>query len=154
MKLSTLCYLDNGTEYLMMHRNRKTDDPNYGKWIGVGGKLLENESPDECLLREVLEETGLKLLRYRMRGIITFVSYLWETEYMFLYTADAWEPSEQNSAENMYECDEGMLEWVPKADVMSLKMWPGDREFLRRLEDEEFFTMKLVYEGDGLADIK
>ena len=130
----------------MLHRIKKENDINKDKWIGVGGKFEENESPDECLLREVKEETGLELLDYRLRGIVTFVSDEYEGEYMYLYTADAFSGS-------LTECDEGTLEWVPIERVEELPTWEGDRIFLRALREERpFFLLKLVYEGSTLKE--
>ena len=143
---TTLCYIEKDDSYLMLLRNKKEHDQNEGKWIGVGGKFEENETPEECLLREVKEETGLTLLEYRYRGIITFVSDTWETEYMHLFTASGFEG-------DLIECDEGELRWIPKAEILGLPLWQGDREFLRLLyEDAPFFTMKLVYKRDMLIE--
>lgn len=146
MKNCVLCYLEKDGKYLMLNRNKKKNDVNSGKWIGVGGKFEDRESPEECLLREVYEETGYKLNSYRFRGIVTFVSDVYETEYMFLYTSDLFEGDQ-------IVCDEGELHWIDKKDVLSLPLWEGDRVFLRYLfEDESFFSLKLVYEGDTLID--
>jgi len=142
---SSLCYMERGDEYLMLHRIKKKNDMNQDKWIGVGGKFLDGESPEECLLREVLEETGLSLTSWRYRGIVTFASDKWETEYMHLFTADAWRGE-------IIDCDEGALEWVEKSKVSSLPIWEGDKIFLRLLaEDESFFSLKLRYEGETLV---
>ena len=145
----TLCYLENDRgEYLMLHRVKKKNDVNQDKWIGVGGKFEENESPDECLIREVREETGLTLTDYRYRGIVTFVSDRWPTEYMHLFTADRWqgEPACGDSAE-------GVLEWVPRAQVPELPIWEGDKLFFRLLDEERpFFSLKLCYRGDTLTE--
>ena len=144
----TLCYLENDRgEYLMLHRVKKKHDVNHDKWIGVGGKFEENESPDECLIREVREETGLTLTDYRLRGIVTFVSQGWETEYMFLYTATGW------TGELLADCDEGTLEWVDKKKVGDLPIWKGDELFFRQIEDPNspFFSLKLSYRGDELV---
>lgn len=144
MLLSTLCYLERGEEYLMLHRVKKAQDVNQGKWIGVGGKFQDGESPEDCILRECREETGLTLTDYRYRGLVTFVSNEAPTEYMHLFTATAWtgEP---------HPCDEGELAWIKKADLLSLPLWEGDRIFLRLLEaGEPFFSLKLRYEGDRL----
>jgi len=144
MKLTTLCYLEKDGCYLMLHRVKKREDANAGKWIGVGGKLEEGESPDDCLLREVWEETGLRLTRYRARGIVSFLSDQWETEYMFLYTADGFEG-------DLHACDEGDLAWIPREQVPSLPLWEGDRVFLKLLADDApYFSLKLVYEGEQL----
>ena len=144
MKLSTLCYIERDGCYLMLHRVKKQQDVNAGKWIGVGGKLEDGESPDECAAREVLEETGLTLINPRMRGVITFVSAGWDDEIMFLYTGDA-------EGEVRPDCDEGVLRWVPINDVPALNLWQGDRVFLKLLlESEAFFSLKLSYQGDTL----
>ena len=145
MKNTTLCYIRRGDEVLLLHRIKKEHDENEGKWIGVGGKLEEGESPDECLLREVREETGLRLTSWRYRGIVTFVSDRWEGEYMHLFTAEGFEGE-------LAPCDEGELVWVPRAQIPELPQWEGDRIFLRFLEeDRPFFSLKLCYEGDRLT---
>ena len=142
---STLIYLERDGAYLMLHRVKKAHDLNRDKWIGVGGKFEEGESPEECMLRETREETGLTLTRWRYRGIVTFVSNEWGSEYMHLFTADAWEGE-------VRACDEGNLEWVRKDAILSLNLWEGDKIFLRLLEtDEPFFSLKLQYEGDTLT---
>ena len=144
--LTTLCYIEKDDSYLMLHRVKKEKDINKDKWIGVGGHFEEGESPEECLLRETREETGLTLTSWKLRGIITFGTDVQETEYMFLYTADGYEGI-------MTECNEGTLEWVPKAQVAELPMWEGDRIFFRLLEeDADFFSLKMRYEGDRLAE--
>lgn len=143
----TLCYLENNKgEYLMLHRVKKKNDVNKDKWIGVGGKFERDESPEECLLREVREETGLTLLDYRLRGVVTFVAEGWETEYMYLYTAREWSGI-------MTSCDEGDLEWVSKSRVQELPIWEGDKVFFRLIEDPDspFFSLKLEYRGDRLV---
>lgn len=141
-KLTTLCYIEQNDAYLMLHRVSKKNDPNEGKWIGVGGHFEKDESPDECLLREVKEETGLTLKSFRSRGIVTFISGRTESEYMFLFTADDFEGE-------MIPCNEGVLQWVPKTDVPSLNLWEGDRIFLKLLlEREDFFLLKLVYDAE------
>ena len=142
---TTLCYIEKDNCYLMLHRVSKKVDINKDKWIGVGGKFEDKESPEEGLLREVKEETGLTLTSYRLRGIVTFVSDRWVTEYMFLYTADGFEGE-------MSACDEGELEWVPKSELSRLNLWEGDKIFLKLLaEDATFFSLKLSYEGDTLV---
>ena len=139
---STLCYLEKDGKYLMLHRNAKDNDVNHDKWIGVGGKTESGESPEDCLCREVREETGYDLLSHNFRGIVTFV-YENITEYMYLYTSDSFE-GEQIC------CDEGKLEWVKKEDVLKLPIWEGDRIFLKLLDDDSpFFSLKLVYDKDG-----
>ena len=148
MNLTTLCYIEQNGCYLMMHRTKKSQDVNEGKWIGVGGKFEEDETPEECLLREVKEETGLTLLNYRYRGILTFIAEGWESEYIHLYTATAFEGE-------LTECDEGSLEWVPKERLFSLPIWEGDKIFLKLLqEDAGFFSLKLSYQGDALVESK
>lgn len=143
--LTTLCYIQREESYLMLHRIKKKDDMNQDKWLGVGGHLEEGESPEECLLREVKEETGLSLHSYRLRGIITFVSDKYPDEYMFLYTADGYEGV-------LTECAEGELKWIPKEEIHCLPLWEGDRIFFELLlKDVPFFSLKLVYKGDHLA---
>ncbi|MCI7000336.1 MAG: 8-oxo-dGTP diphosphatase [Clostridiales bacterium] len=145
MKNTTLCYVLRGDDVLLLHRIKKENDLNHDKWIGIGGKFEEDESPEECLLREAWEETGLVLTEYRYRGIITFVSDEWETEYMHLYTATGWTGT-------LKECDEGVLEWVSREKMKELPQWEGDKIFLRLLEeDAPFFSLKLRYEGERLA---
>ena len=147
MRNTTLCYLERGRDYLMLHRVKKEVDENKDKWIGIGGKFEEGESPEDCLLREVREETGLTLTSWRYRGIVTFVSDEWGTEYMHLFTADAWEGALRQ------DCDEGVLEWIDREKLLSLPIWEGDKIFLRLLDqDAPFFSLKLRYEGDRLAE--
>ena len=144
MILSTLCYIEDRGQILMLHRTRKENDINRDKWIGIGGRFEDGESPEDCVLREAKEETGLTLTSLRFRGIVTFVSDRWETEYMHLFTADDY-------TGRTAECAEGDLEWVPKEKVRDLPTWEGDRIFLRLLdEDAPFFSLKLVYEGERL----
>ncbi len=148
-KLTTLCYIEKDGAYLMLHRIKKEKDINKDKWIGVGGHFLENESPEECLLREVQEETGLRLLSWRLRGVITFMTDVYQTEYMFLYTADSF-AGELVEAD---ACTEGRLEWVEKSRLHTLPLWEGDKIFFDLLErDEAFFSLKLRYEKDRLAE--
>ena len=148
LPLTTLCYIEKDGAYLMMHRIKKEKDCNKDKYVGVGGHLEEGESPAECLLREVKEETGLVLKQFRQRGIVTFISDEWESEYMFLYTADAFEGE-------LTDCNEGTLEWIAKEDVYSLPIWEGDKIFFRLLaEESEFFDLKLCYEGEKLVEAK
>lgn len=142
---STLCYLERGDTYLMLHRIKKREDLNRGKWIGVGGKCEEGESPEDCVLRETREETGLTLTDCRYRGLVTFVSDQAPTEYMHLFTAAEWTGS-------LIPCGEGELAWIRKAELPSLPMWEGDRIFLRLLEEGgPFFSLKLRYQGEELA---
>lgn len=148
MKLTTLCYIEQDGCYLMMHRTKKDHDVNHGKWIGVGGKLEPDEMPEECLLREVEEETGLRLLSYEYRGILTFIAEGWESEYIHLYTASEFEGTPG-------ECREGTLKWIPKDQIETLSLWEGDKIFLRLLkETTAFFSLKLRYQGDQLLESK
>lgn len=148
MRNTTLCYIEKGGKYLMLHRIKKENDLNHDKWIGVGGKFEDKESPEECVIRETLEETGLLLKRIEYKGIITFISDTWETEYMHLFVGKEFEG-------NLKECDEGVLEWVDKDKVAELPSWEGDRLFLNLMtKDVPFFSMKLVYEGDKLVEAK
>ncbi|MBQ6844659.1 MAG: 8-oxo-dGTP diphosphatase [Agathobacter sp.] len=151
MKLTTLCYIEKEDNYLMLHRVKKVNDCNKDKWIGVGGKFEEGESPEECLLREVYEETGLTLTNYRFRGIVTFVSDEWEGEYMHLFTASEYEGELPENA--MRDCSEGELVWVPKNEIKNLNLWEGDKIFLKLLQEREtFFSLKLRYEGENLKE--
>ena len=146
MKQTTLCYLERGDSYLLLHRTKKANDENRDKWIGVGGKFEKGETPEDCLLREVREETGLTLTRWRYRGIVTFLSDVCPAEQMHLFTADAWTGEE-------HVCDEGDLAWMKKSDFSALPMWEGDRIFLDLLDrDAPFFSLKLVYRGDVLTE--
>ena len=142
---TTLCYIQRGEEYLMLHRIKKENDLNRDKWVGIGGKFLDKESPEDCLLREVEEETGLTLTSYRYRGIVTFVSDRWPTEYMHLFTASSF-------CGELRECDEGVLEWLPKDQLLNIPRWEGDDLFLKLIwEDAPFFSLKVCYEGDRLV---
>ena len=144
MRNTSLCYIERGGKYLMLHRVKKTVDENKDKWIGIGGKFEEGESPEDCVMREVLEETGLTLNSWQYRGIVTFVSDEWGTEYMHLFTSDDFSGKPR-------ECDEGVLEWIEKERLLSLPIWEGDKIFLRLLDtDEPFFSLKLCYQGDRL----
>lgn len=145
--LTTLCYIEKENQYLMLHRIKKEKDLNKDKWVGVGGHFEMGESPEECLLREVREETGLTLTSWKFRGIVTFLSDKWdEIEYMCLYTAKEYQGQLTN-------CDEGVLEWVDKDKVYELPIWEGDKIFFRLLEEEgDFFSLKLCYEGSKLME--
>jgi 8-oxo-dGTP diphosphatase len=148
MKLTTLCYIEKDDKYLMLHRVKKENDLNHDKWVGVGGKFEPDETPEECMLREVREETGLTLTKYRFRAILTFLSDEWETEYIHLYTASEFTGT-------LLECDEGNLEWIPKSEIDKLKLWEGDKIFFKLLrETEDFFSLKLRYEGEKLVETK
>lgn len=144
MKKTTLCYIEKDEKYLMLHRNKKQNDPNEGKWIGVGGKIREYESPAECVKREVFEETGLIIKSPRFRGIVHFISEYYPNEDMYLYTADKFSGT-------LKECDEGDLQWINKDDVLSLNLWEGDKIFLEELKkDTHPFELTLSYGKDNL----
>ena len=145
MKMTTLCYPERDGKYLMLHRTKKKNDVNRDKWIGVGGHFEEGESPEDCMLREIWEETGLTVTKFRYRGIVTFVSDRDPSEYMHLYTCTDW-------TGEIKECNEGELAWIDKRELYNLTLWEGDRVFLKLLEqDTPFFSLKLVYEGDKLV---
>ncbi len=143
---TTLCYITRGDEVLMLHRVKKENDINKDKWIGIGGKFLENEAPEECLLREAREETGLTLTNWRCRGIVTFLNTCYEGEFMYLFTADGFEGT-------LKQCDEGDLQWVSREFLSSLPMWEGDNIFLNLLwQDAPFFLLTLRYDGHRLTE--
>ena len=146
MRNTTLCYIEHNGSYLMLHRTKKENDQSHDKWLGIGGKFEDRESPEECILRETREETGMTLTSYRYRGIVTFVSDIWETEYMHLFTADGFTGT-------LIDCDEGDCVWISREKLLSLPMWEGDRIFLNLLFDPEhpFFSLKLEYQGDTLV---
>ena len=146
MKNTTLCYLEKNGAYLMLHRTKKENDENKDKWIGIGGKFESGETPYECAYREILEETGLKPNSLSYRGIVTFVSDIYGTEYMHLFKATDF------CAEMMRDgCDEGELVWIEKSKIEELNIWEGDKIFLRLLDTEKrFFSLKLCYEADRL----
>ena len=146
MHNSTLCYITRGSDVLMLHRVKKKNDINKDKWIGIGGKFEKNEAPDECILREALEETGLRLTSWRCRGIVTFLNTDCDGEYMYLFTADGFEGT-------LKECDEGDLQWVSRDFLYSLPMWEGDKIFLDLLwSNAPFFLLTLRYAGDKLVE--
>ena len=145
MKSTTLCYITRGDRVLMLHRTKKEGDMNRDKWLGIGGKLEENESPDDCLCREALEETGLTLTAWKCRGVVTFLSDRYEGEYMYLFTADGFYGE-------LKECDEGDLEWITRDQLDGLPKWEGDQIFLDLLwKNAPFFLLTLRYEGENLA---
>ncbi|HCD81164.1 MAG TPA: DNA mismatch repair protein MutT [Ruminococcaceae bacterium] len=146
MRNTTLCHIEKNGCYLMLHRVKKENDLNRDKWVGIGGKFEDKESPEEANLRETLEETGLTLKNAEYRGIVTFVSDKWETEYMHIFYADKFEGT-------VKECDEGELCWVNKKDIFSLPIWEGDKIFLRLLDEKTpFFSLKLEYTGEKLVN--
>ena len=143
MRLTTLCYIEKEGSYLMMHRIKKQQDENAGKWIGIGGHMKEDETPEECVRREILEETGLTADNLKLRGILTFILPAWGNELTFLYTASTKE-------EVSKECTEGILKWIPIEEVMGLPLWEGDRIFLPLLrEEKDCFSIKLIYDEKG-----
>ncbi len=146
MRQTTLCYIEKDGKFLMMHRNRKKNDVNHDKWVGIGGGFEEGESPEDCLLREAKEETGLILTEYRYCGIVTFVSDRWENEHMHLFCATGF-------SGEIKECDEGTLEWIDRDTLFSLPMWEGDAIFLDLMEKRvPFFSLKLTYCGEELTE--
>lgn len=146
VQMTTLGYIEKDDAYLMLHRVKKKNDVNQDKWIGIGGKFEYGESPEECLKREALEETGLTVTSFRFRGILTFICDLQEPEYICLYTIDGFEGE-------IGECNEGTLEWIPKAEISNLNLWEGDRIFFRLFnENAPFFSLKLHYEKDKLTE--
>lgn len=145
--MTTLCYLEREGCYLMLHRTKKdiASDDSHNKWIGVGGKFETDESPEECMRREVWEETGLQVSRWRYHGIVTFVSDVAQSDYMHLFSATEWEGE-------LHDCDEGELRWIPKNELGRLNLWEGDRVFLALMEQERpFFSLKLTYKGNTLV---
>ncbi|MBR6848366.1 MAG: 8-oxo-dGTP diphosphatase [Bacteroidales bacterium] len=146
MKQTTLCYLEHGSQYLMLHRTKKENDLNHDKWLGVGGKFEEGESPEDCMLREVWEETGYTVTQWRYCGIVTFISDIWEAEHMHLFVCTEWTGKE-------IVCDEGDLEWIEKKRLLELPMWEGDKIFLKLIDEKApFFSLKLTYKGDELQE--
>ena len=146
MRNTTLVHLEKDGKYLMLHRVKKERDENRDKWVGIGGKFEPGESPEDCAVREVREETGLTMKSWTYRGIVTFVSDEWGTEYMHLFHSADFEGS-------VKDCDEGVLEWVDKRALYDLPIWEGDKIFLRLLDtDRPFFSLKLRYQGDRLVE--
>lgn len=146
MILTTVCYIEMNGKYLMLHRTKKEKDLNKGKWIGIGGKFEKGESPEECIIREVEEETGLLLKSYKLRAVVTYTFTEFEDEYMYIFTSNDFEG-------NLTECDEGDLKWIEKEKVMELNLWEADKIFLEKLKkDNNFFTMKCEYDGDKLVN--
>ena len=143
---STLCYIEKDGKYLMLHRVKKENDVNKEKWIGIGGKFEDQESPEECILRETKEETGLTLNSIKLRAVVTFTSKQYETDYMYLFTSD-------DFSGEIIECNEGNLEWIDKEELIKLNIWEGDKIFLNKIKENcPFFTLKLEYDGDKLVN--
>ena len=141
---TSLCYVRQNGCYLMLHRIKKEHDINKDKWIGIGGKFETAESPEDCMLREAQEETGLTITDWTYHGIVTFVTETGFTEFMHLFSSDSFTGS-------LRECDEGVLEWVAQNRVAELDLWEGDLIFLRLMENgAPFFSLKLVYDGNML----
>lgn len=146
MILSTICYIEKDGKYLMLYRTKKKNDINKDKWLGIGGKIEEGESPEECIVREVKEETGLTLKKYQLRGIVTYVSNKLETEYMYIFTATQFEGE-------LIECNEGDLKWIDKKKIKTLPTWEGDYIFIDKLQkDKGFFSAKFQYYGEKLIN--
>ena len=146
MRNTTLCHIEKDGKYLMLHRIKKKNDLNRDKWVGIGGKFEDKDSPEECNKRETFEETGLTLNTAKYCGIVTFVSDIWETEYMHIFYSN-------DFSGELKECDEGRLEWVKISDIYNLPIWEGDKIFLRLIEEKaNFFSLKLEYEGDALIN--
>ena len=146
MQNTTLCHIEKDSKYLMLHRVKKKNDLNQDKWVGIGGKFIDKESPEECNAREVAEETGLTLNSCRYCGIVTFVSDKWETEYMHIFHSD-------DFSGTLIDCDEGVLEWVDKQALYDLPIWEGDKIFLKLIEQKApFFSLKLEYIGERLVN--
>ena len=142
---TTLCHIEKDGKYLMLHRVKKENDLNKDKYVGIGGKFTDKESPEECNAREVFEETGLTLKDVRYCGVVTFVSDKWETEYMHIFHTE-------NFSGEIIECDEGILEWIDKKELLNLPIWQGDKIFLELIEKNvPFFSLKLVYVGEMLT---
>lgn len=146
MILTTMCYLRKNNQTLMLYRNKKENDLNKGKWIGVGGKFEEGESPEECIKHEVFEETNLKINQLQLKAYVTFPKlYYGKDEGMFIFICDDFEGT-------LKECDEGELQWIDNDKLLSLDLWPGDIYFLEILDKPGFYTFKMVYENDQLVD--
>ena len=146
MKFTTLCYIEKDNKYLMLHRTKKENDISKDKWLGVGGKFEDEESPEECIKRETKEETGLNLNKIKLRCIVTYVSTNWETEYMYVFTSNDFDG-------NLIDCNEGDLQWIDKDKVLTLNTWEGDKIFIEKIQkDDSFFTIKFKYDGYKLLN--
>lgn len=149
MKETTLCYIENDGCYLMMLRNKKKNDPNQNKWIGIGGKIQKGETPGDCIKREIAEETGLCIEDTVYRGKVYFLSDTWDDELMHLYTATT-------DCLSVTSCSEGTLKWIKKEEIMALNLWEGDKIFLKHLleDNKNIFNITLTYRGDSLISVK
>ena len=146
MKNTTLCYIERDDEYLMLHRTKKENDINKDKWLGIGGNFESGESPFECARREIKEETNLDAKKLNYRGIVTFVSNEYGTEYMHLFTC-------KDFCGEISDCNEGELCWIKKSNIKNLPIWEGDKIFFKLLDEENrFFSLKLTYSGERLAE--
>jgi 8-oxo-dGTP diphosphatase len=160
MEVTTLCYLEKNGRYLMLHRVKKKNDINEGKWIAPGGHCEKGESPEDCAIREVMEETGIELRSVKFRGIVTFITLTPErevdiTEYMCLFTSDDFDyDAPESGNDSPTDCDEGVLKWISKDDLFKLNLWEGDKIFLDLIRDpgQPFFSLKLTYQGDELRE--
>ena len=148
MKETTLCYIENQNRYLMLHRNKKKEDINMGKWIGIGGKLEKGETPTECVQREIMEETSLEVSELKYRGVVNFISDIYDDELMHLFTAET-------KSDKFSLCNEGELKWIDKKDILALNLWEGDKVFLDYLlkDKKEFFKLSLIYQGEKLKRV-
>lgn len=146
MKIGTLCYINDGNKTLMMHRVKKENDMHEGKWNGLGGKLISGESPEDCVIREVLEESGLTIKKPILRGILTFPKFDgFEDWIVFVYTANSFTGC-------LIDCDEGNLEWINNEKLMNLHLWEGDRVYMKWIQEERFFSAKFIYKNKILQD--
>lgn len=141
------CYIEKDDKWLMLYRNKKKNDINENKWIGVGGHIEENESPEEALVREIKEETNLDLIDYKLLGIIYF-KYKGINEKMYVYKSDKY-------SGELSECNEGTLKFIDKKDILSLNLWEGDRIFINNIFDDEYFEYIMEYNDDStLLNVK
>ena len=144
MKFSVLCYIRDGQRTLMIHRINRPEDMHYGKWNAPGGKFEQGETPEECCLREVFEETGLTLKSVNLRGILTFPAFDGEEDwYVFVFTSKDFQGILRKS------CPEGELHWIDDRELTNLALWEGDRIFMRWLDDKGFFSGKFIYDSSG-----
>ena len=146
MKIGTLCYINNGEKTLMLHRVKKENDMHEGKWNGLGGKLEEGESPEECVIREVYEESGLTIKNPKLQGIITFPKFDEIDDWLvFVYTANDFKG-------NTIDSDEGVLEWIENRKLLDLNLWEGDKVYMKWFSKNKLFSAKFIYEKRKLID--